>query len=92
MGTDTVRIEPLTGDICTLDLPPASFDAIMSNQTIEHVHDLDAMFDVCFAALRPGGRIVIANTNNALNSKNLATMKGRNNRATRTMIRTRKIR
>ncbi len=67
-----VSIETLTADICGIELPPASFDAIISREAIEHVHDLDAMFRVCFSALKPGGRIVIANDCNALNSKEAA--------------------
>ncbi len=67
-----VSVEALTGDICSIDIAPQSFDAIISNEAIEHVHDLDAMFDVCFRVLRPGGRCVITNDNNALNKKKLA--------------------
>ena len=66
-----VAIEALTGDICDLDLPDASFDAIVCNQTIEHVHDLGRMLLACHRLLRPGGRIVITNDNNALNRRQL---------------------
>ena len=35
-------VVPLLGDICELDLPERSFDAIVSSEAIEHIHDLDA--------------------------------------------------
>jgi SAM-dependent methyltransferase len=60
-------VTPLLGDICTLDVEPESFDAIFCNQTVEHIHDLPRFFAAARHALRPGGRMVIANDNNALN-------------------------
>ncbi len=63
------RVEPLMGDFCTLDLPDHSFDAAFSNQTIEHIHDLDAMFEQCYRILRPGGSCIMVNDNNALNAE-----------------------
>ena len=62
-----VKIEMLTGDICSVALPANSFDAIICQQTIEHVRDLDAMFSVCFRLLRPGGRAIFTNDNNVFN-------------------------
>jgi SAM-dependent methyltransferase len=63
------RVTPLLGDICSLDIAPASFDAIFSNQAVEHIHDLDRFFARAARALKPGGRMVIANDNNALNRR-----------------------
>jgi SAM-dependent methyltransferase len=60
-------VTPLLGDICSLDVEPASFDAIFCNQTVEHIHDLPRFFAAAVRALRPGGRMVVANDNNALN-------------------------
>ena len=60
-------VTPLLGDICELDVEPESFDAIFCNQTVEHIHDLPAFFAAAHRALRPGGRMVVANDNNALN-------------------------
>jgi SAM-dependent methyltransferase len=60
-------VTPLLGDICTLDVEPESFDAIFCNQTVEHIHDLPRFFAAAHRALRPGGRMVVANDNNALN-------------------------
>ena len=46
--------------------PRASFDVVVSNEAIEHVRDLDKMFRVCADALRPGGRLVLGDSNNVL--------------------------
>jgi SAM-dependent methyltransferase len=66
-----VCVDVLTGDICALRFDPGSFDAVLCNQTIEHVHDLGAMLRTSFEALKPGGRLVITNDNNLLNHKQL---------------------
>jgi SAM-dependent methyltransferase len=58
------NLTPMLGDVCDLDLPDGSIDGICSLESIEHVHDIDKMFDRCAALLRPGGRIVICNDNN----------------------------
>jgi SAM-dependent methyltransferase len=62
-------VTPLLGDICAIDVEPESFDAIFCNQTVEHIHDLPRFFAAAARALRPGGWMVIANDNNALNPK-----------------------
>lgn len=67
-----ISVEVLGGDICGLELSPASFDSIFCNQTIEHVHDLEAMFRACYRALKPGGRLVATNDNNAMNARQLS--------------------
>jgi SAM-dependent methyltransferase len=64
-------VRVLTGDICELEVPAGSIDSIVCNQTIEHVHDLDRMFERCAALLRKGGRAVFSNDNNALNRRSL---------------------
>jgi SAM-dependent methyltransferase len=61
-----VKVETLTGDICGVDLPDNSFDAIICRQAIEHIHDLEALFKVCFRLLKRGGRAIFTNDNNIL--------------------------
>ncbi len=61
-----VRVTPLLGDICTLQEAAGSFDAIFCNETLEHVRDEQAMYRAMARLLRPGGRAVILNDNNAL--------------------------
>ena len=65
-GAD-IKIETLTCDVCQIDLPPSSFDGIISDEAIEHIHDLDALFKVCFRLLKPGRRAIFINDSNALN-------------------------
>jgi 2-polyprenyl-3-methyl-5-hydroxy-6-metoxy-1,4-benzoquinol methylase len=61
-----VRVGTYLGDICEAGFS-SEFDALVCNQTIEHVLDLDRMFQTCIRALKPGGRLVITNDNNAHN-------------------------
>lgn len=67
-----ISVETLAGDICTLPLPNDSFDAIISNQAIEHIHDLDEMLRVCKRILKPGCTLVATNDNNARSRAQLA--------------------
>jgi SAM-dependent methyltransferase len=62
-----VNVETLTGDICSIDLSENSFNAIICQQAIEHIHDLEALFEVSFRLLRRGGRAIYTNDNNILN-------------------------
>src|SRR4029079_9814003 len=59
-------VEPLLVDMCKIDLPKGSLDGIYSLQAIEHVHDLELMFQRCANLLKPGGRFVIINDCNIL--------------------------
>ncbi len=70
----SIRVRTLLGDFTTLDIPPCSFDAIFSNQTIEHIHDLGACFRRAHEILRPGGRLVVTNDNNCLTRRHMQTI------------------
>lgn len=59
----------ICGDVCDPSLELGLFDAIYSNEAIEHVHDLQAMFDRCASLLKPGGKLLLMNDSNVLNSK-----------------------
>jgi ubiquinone/menaquinone biosynthesis C-methylase UbiE len=56
------RIEVLEGDALALPLPDASFDAAVSTQVIEYVEDVDAALREVGRILRPGGRLVLLDT------------------------------
>jgi SAM-dependent methyltransferase len=58
----------IAGDICSPNLERSSFDAIYSNEAIEHVHNLQAMFSRCRELLKPGGKVFLLNDSNVLNS------------------------
>jgi SAM-dependent methyltransferase len=62
-------VRTLLGDVCGLNLPEASYDAVICHQTLEHVHDEDRTLDVIARSLKPGGRYLITNDNNALSKK-----------------------
>ena len=69
-----ISVKTLTEDICAADISPASFDAIMCQQTLEHVHDLAALFATCHRVLKPGCVAIFTNDNNAINAKLMAEM------------------
>jgi SAM-dependent methyltransferase len=44
----------------TLPLPPASVDAVLSTQVLEHVADPELYLSECQRVLRPGGRLLLS--------------------------------
>jgi SAM-dependent methyltransferase len=56
-------------DICNFDFEPHFFDAIFSNEAIEHVHDMEKMIERCTILLKPGGNLILVNDANMLNRK-----------------------
>ncbi|NUS99892.1 MAG: class I SAM-dependent methyltransferase [Sphingomonas sp.] len=64
-----LRVTPLQGDICEVELPSGSFEGIFSTEAIEHVHDLEKMFGNCFRLLKHGGRLIVANDSNRYNEE-----------------------
>lgn len=65
----TFRLAPVCADICNADFQPNSFDAIYSNEAIEHVHNMEAMIERCYSFLRPGGNLILVNDQNVINRK-----------------------
>ncbi len=51
------RATVLSQDLVELDLPKP-VDAVFSNAAFHWIHDHDALFNRCYAALKPGGRFV----------------------------------
>jgi SAM-dependent methyltransferase len=64
-----IQVEGLLGDVGELSLHADSFDGVFSNQVIEHACDLDRMFERLFCVLRPEGRCIVVDDNNALNRR-----------------------
>lgn len=63
---------PVRGEVadgCHLPYKDNSFDGVYSTEAIEHVHDLDLMFDNVKRVLKPGGTFLICNDSNALNTE-----------------------
>jgi SAM-dependent methyltransferase len=63
------HLVPICGDVCNPQLEAGSFDAIYSMEAIEHVHDLQKMFQRCAELLKPGGQIFLMNDSNVLHRK-----------------------
>lgn len=51
------------GPLSALQFPRASFDAIILNHVIEHVHDPIAILSECFRFLKPEGLLVVTTPN-----------------------------
>ena len=49
----------IVGDLCTLELPKASFDVVFSSFVLEHVPRADVALANMIASLRPGGLFIL---------------------------------
>jgi SAM-dependent methyltransferase len=56
-------IAVLVGDLDTLGLEAESFDCILMNHVLEHLHDPVGLLQECRRLLRPGGRLVAVTPN-----------------------------
>jgi ubiquinone/menaquinone biosynthesis C-methylase UbiE len=56
------RIEVVQGDVLALGFPDACFDAAISTQVLEYVHDVGRALRELRRVLRPGGRLVLLDT------------------------------
>jgi len=63
------QVDVIAGDICSLDLGSEAFDVVFSSEAIEHVHDLETMVARCWRLLKRGGRMIVTDSNNALNPR-----------------------
>ncbi len=57
------QVPVVRGNLVALPYADASFDVVVSLQTIEHLWDQDAFLAECVRALRPGGTLVVSTPN-----------------------------
>lgn len=57
------NLEFAAGDCAALPFTDASFDAVVSFETIEHIHEQEAFLDEVRRVLRPGGLFVLSSPN-----------------------------
>lgn len=75
----TYCAEVLVGNVETMELPlePASFDAVVCGDLVEHLRDPGAALARLRPLLRPGGRLVLSTPNVANWSMRLSLLAGR---------------
>jgi len=56
-------INAIVGDAISLPLPDASFETVVSFETIEHLEEPGKFFDECLRVLVPGGKLIISTPN-----------------------------
>jgi len=62
-GYQRYELHPICGDVTCLPLADGSFDIVVSLETIEHIHDVDAFLAEVARVLVPGGRFLVSSPN-----------------------------
>lgn len=55
VGRATFRV----GDLNRIELPAGHYDCVVAHHALHHILDLDHLMDAVYAALRPGGRLLV---------------------------------
>lgn len=63
------RISVREGDVARLPYADDSFDLVLSNEAISHYREVPQFLDEAYRVLSPGGTLLIADGNNALNAR-----------------------
>ncbi|HEY3176840.1 MAG TPA: class I SAM-dependent methyltransferase [Candidatus Polarisedimenticolia bacterium] len=64
-----VRVEGYLRDVASTGLPDASVDVVLCNEALSHMLDVERFLDEAGRVLRPGGRLVISDSNNETNPR-----------------------
>lgn len=62
-----VPVHPALGDVAYLPYEDDSFDIVISIEAISHYHEVDRFLSESARVLRPGGKLVVVDTNNGRN-------------------------
>jgi len=59
-------VYPAEGDVAAMPYEAGSFDIVLSHEAISHYLDIDGFLAESYRVLRPGGTLIISDSNNAL--------------------------
>jgi len=65
----SLPVYPAVGDVAAMPYSDASFDVVLSHEAISHYADVEGFVREAYRVLRPGGALVISDSNNALNPR-----------------------
>lgn len=60
MKFDIQNVRFVQSDLCSIDLPPNTADLVISNCTINHASDKNAVWNEVFRIMKKGGRFVVS--------------------------------
>lgn len=63
----SVPVYPTVGDVAALPYENACFDVVISIEAVSHYHEVDRFLAETARVLRPGGALVVVDTNNGRN-------------------------